>query len=71
MQDAAGLVYDGPNAALVNEVITFARGDGVFSGAGDRRACRFPVRVVTGLRRAVDAAGGVGRIGVAPESIVG
>jgi hypothetical protein len=63
MRDDDRIDFDGPNAALVNEVIAFARGDGVFAGVADLGRCRYPVRLVADMRRAVDAAGGVGRIG--------
>lgn len=56
------LIYDGPNAALVNEVIACAFGPSVLTGTGAYEAPQ-PITVITNMRAAVDAAGGVGSRG--------
>lgn len=63
------LIYAGPNADAVNEVIDFAFSDQVFSSRGrggyHDDGHHDHLLIVSDMRRAVDAAGGVG-----PESLI-
>lgn len=58
------LIDRGPNADLVNEVVSFAFSDRVFSAAGPDEQ-RPSLLIISDMRRAVDAAGGV-----EPEGII-
>src|SRR3982751_3017305 len=50
--------YEGPHAGLVNEVIACAFSDFILTGSG-QAAPPQPLTVITDMRAAVDAAGGV------------